>query len=306
MKLDLFDTVYNSAGNAYFLLTEKLGNWIKQAILLVPNMITAVLVFLFFYLIGKLSEAALLRVSNRYPLSREVVKILARIFNIALVMIGLFYSLGILHLDKTVTSLLAGAGIAGLALSFAFQDIATNFVSGFILALRKPFKVDDLVETNGFMGTITQINLRAIHLLTFQGQEVIIPSKDVIQKPIKNVSSNEQRRVELKVGVSYAEDLEMVTQIVQYVIEKLELRSPNLPVEVYCDEFGDSAISIKIWFWVDRINNKFFNKARHEAIVAIHNEFKAKNITIPFPIRTLDFGIKGGKQLTDLPGIGNY
>lgn len=267
-------------------------------------MITAVLVFLFFYLIGKLAEAALIKVSKRYPLSREVVKILARIFNIALVMVGLFYSLGILHLDKTVTSLLAGAGIAGLALSFAFQDIATNFVSGFILALRKPFKVEDLVETNGFMGTITQINLRAIHLLTFQGQEVIIPSKDVIQKPIKNFSSNGQRRVELKVGVSYTEDLNNVTETVQKVIEKLDLRNPDLPVEVYCDEFGDSAITIKIWFWLDRVNNKFFNKARHEAIITIHREFKAKGITIPYPIRIIEFGMKGGHRLSDFPGIG--
>jgi small conductance mechanosensitive channel len=302
MKIELFDTVFNSVENAYALLTDKLGHWVEQAVLLVPNMITAVLIFLFFYLIGKSFELGLVRISRKYPLNREVVRILARILHMALVIVGLFYSLGVLHLDKTVTSLLAGAGIVGLALSFAFQDIATNFVSGFILALRKPFKADDLVETNGYFGRITQINLRAIHLLTFQGQEIIIPAKDVIQKPIKNYSSTGQRRIDIMIRVSFAEDLERVTEIAKAAIEKLNLRSQDLPVEVFCDEFGESSVNIKVWFWVDRINNQFFNTARHEAIIAIHKEFKANKIFIPFPIRTLDFDAKGGTRFSGIPG----
>lgn len=302
----MVNSIFDAFKDAYTLLSDKLSDWIKQAILLVPNVITALIVFLFFFLIGRFAEAAIEKLYNKYSVSSEIVRIVARLINICLMITGIFYALGILHLDKTVTSLLAGAGLVGLALSFAFQDIATNFVSGFIIALRKPFKVGDLVETNDTMGVITQINLRATHMKNFHGQNVIIPSKDVIQKTIKNYSSSGERRVELEVGVSYGEDLEFVTEITTKAILNVKLRDPEKDVEVYFEEFGDSSINMKVWFWIQKVHVRNFLKARHEAVIAIHKAYKEHDITIPFPIRTLDFGIKGGEKLSDLPGFNQW
>ena len=125
------------------------------------------------------------------------------------VSLSLLY-LSILQLDKAVTSILAGAGIIGLALAFAFQDIAANFISGIFISFRKPIKLGDVVKINDYMGKVEQINLRDTIILTFQGQMVIIPNKDVFQSPIENYSLLGRRRLDLVVGVSYGDDLEKV------------------------------------------------------------------------------------------------
>ena len=80
--------------------------------------------------------------------------------------VGVFVALGVVGLDKTVTSLLAGAGIIGLALAFAFQDLAANFLSGVAISVRHPFRIADIIETNDFLGTVKAINLRSTELLT--------------------------------------------------------------------------------------------------------------------------------------------
>ncbi len=288
----MLETVFSSFTDIYTLLAGKLVIWIRQAILLIPNVITASLVFLVFYLAGKFSESLILRFTRGYTLGSEFVRIIARIIYGAFVIAGVFFALGILHLDKTVTSLLAGAGIIGLALSFAFQDIATNFVSGFIIALHKPIKVGDMVETNGYMGYISEITLRAIHLKTFQGQDVIIPSKDVLQKAIKNYTTLGSRRVEIVVRVAYKEDLERVTEIARKAVEQVTERDEVFPVDVYFEELGESSANMRVMFWINLIQNRNFLKARHEAILLLHKAFRNHDVTIPYPARILHFSEK--------------
>jgi len=111
--------------------------------------------------------------------------------------------LSILKLNTAVTSILAGAGIIGLALAFAFQDIAANFISGIFISFRRPLRVGDIVKVKDYMGKVEEINLRDTILRTFQGQTVIIPNKEVFQNPIENFSRLGKRRIDLWIGVSY-------------------------------------------------------------------------------------------------------
>ena len=78
----------------------------------------------------------------------------------------MFIALALLKLDKAVISVLAGVGIVWLALGFAFQDIAANFVAGFIMAVKRPFKAGDLVEVHGHRGRVQSVNLRSTELET--------------------------------------------------------------------------------------------------------------------------------------------
>ncbi len=89
--------------------------------------------------------------------------------------LGFLFALSIVNLDKTVTSILAGVGVIGLALGFAFQDIAANFISGLFMASNKPFQIGDIIEVEGITGKVTAIKLRTTEMKTFQGNDVIIP-----------------------------------------------------------------------------------------------------------------------------------
>lgn len=89
---------------------------------------------------------------------------------------GLFVALGIMDLDKTVTSLLAGVGIAGLAIGFAFKDAIANFLSGIYIAVKSTVNIGDIIEFGDHYGTVNSIGLRALKIKTFQGQEVGSPT----------------------------------------------------------------------------------------------------------------------------------
>jgi small conductance mechanosensitive channel len=106
----------------------------------------------------------------------------------AILSIGFFIMLGVHGLDTALTSLLAGIGVIGLAMGFAFQDIAANFISGMILAFRRPFKLWHIIAVKDIMDKVCKTALRVTVVETFQSQEVYIPNSDVLQGAIYNFS----------------------------------------------------------------------------------------------------------------------
>jgi small conductance mechanosensitive channel len=218
---------------------------------------------------------------------------------IAFVATGIFVALSILQLDKAVTSLLAGAGIIGLALGFAFQDIAANFVSGVLMAIRRPVRLGDVIESNSYFGSVVNINLRSTIIRTMQGQHVHIPNKDIFNKPIVNYSEEGKRRIDLKCGVSYGDDLEKVKKIVLEAITSIDYLITKDEITFFYKEFGDSSINFEVRYWVNFKKQPDYLAAPSDGVMRIKKAYDENNIMIPFPIRTLDFGIKGGEILNE-------
>lgn len=281
-------------------VTDKVMTWWDTFIDMVPNMFVSVILFLIFLLLAKAGQKLFVKVFNRSSNNQALENLFSTIIYYAILGLGLFIILGILKLDKAVTSLLAGVGVIGLALGFAFQDIAANFVSGIMLAFRKPFAIGDIVKLSDFMGTVSRTNLRVTVVETWQGQEVYIPNKDVLSNPIVNYSILGERRIDLAVGVSYADSLEQVQEIIEKTLKGLEgvIRHDDMIFTYY--EFGDSSINFEIKFWIKYPENPSYLEMRSKAIKAIKKAFDEEGITIPFPIRTLDFGIKGGQTLSEM------
>ncbi|UII24767.1 mechanosensitive ion channel [Fulvivirga maritima] len=279
----------------------KLDSWLETLLTMLPNMAVSVLLFVVFMVLAKLAQKLLVRIFERASDNKLLENLFSTMVYYSVLGIGIFIILGILKLDRAVTSLLAGVGVVGLALGFAFQDIAANFVSGIILAFRRPSKIGDVISVKDFMGTVTKTNLRVTVLKTFQGQEVYIPNKDVLQSPIINYTVLGQRRIDLGVGISYGDDLEKVQQVVLDAIKGLDgiLRPDDTIFDYY--EFGSSSINFNIRFWIEYPDQPGFLAMRNAAVMAIKKAFDENDITIPFPIRTLDFGIKGGEKLSEMP-----
>tara|TARA_B100001971_G_scaffold215190_1_gene259600 strand:+ start:25036 stop:25923 length:888 start_codon:yes stop_codon:yes gene_type:complete len=282
------------------ILMKKLDGWAEGLIKIIPNFIAALVVLIIFVLLAKITKNIVSKVSNRLlKNSRALKNLLTSISFIFVLLIGLFISLEILNLEKTVTSLLAGAGVIGLALGFAFQEIASNFVSGILIALREPYKVGDIVQLEDYFGEVNAINLRTTNIRTFDGLEVLIPNKYLFTKPFINFTTTPERRLDIKVGVSYGDDLSKVEGIITDALADLEDRIEGKEIEVFYDEFGSSSINLTTRVWVNYPKNQAFLKAKHKAIICIKKAFDENGITIPFPIRTLDFDIKGGGPLKD-------
>ena len=282
------------------LITEKLNLWAREIIAMTPNLILAAFILAIAFFVAKFAKSISYRVISKVS-NKEVLNNLFAIFiYIFIVGIGLFAALSVLQLDKAVTSILAGAGIVGLALGFAFQDVAANFICGIFITFRRPFNVGDLIETQDYKGRVKIVNLRDTVITTLEGPEVIIPNKAVFQNPIKNYDSSGRRRMDLSVGVSYGDDLEVVKTIALEAVEKVSLKSTVDETTFYYKEFGDSSINFDIRIWVKSTAQSDYLSVRSEAIMLIKKAFDENNIVIPFPIRTLDFGIKGGEKLSEM------
>lgn len=282
------------------LVSDKLETWINGLISMLPNLLGAILVLFAFYLLARLLRKGTEKLFSRFSANQAVIGLISTTIYIIILAAGLFVALGILELDKTVTSLLAGVGIVGLALGFAFQDIASNFISGIFIAFRQPFKVGDIIENEDYLGTVQEINLRTTTIRTFQGLEVLIPNKQLFQNVVINYTNTEDRRVDLPVGVSYGDDLAKVKDITLEAVKHLESIDQSKEVTLFFNEFGSSSINFYVRFWAKSPRQPDFLLAQSDAIMAIQDAYNKNDITIPFPIRTLDFGIKGGVTLSEM------
>lgn len=285
---------------AFGLLTEKLGGWLEQAILITPNLAVALLVMVLAALLGMAAYRLSKRILSRFLKNLSLVRFLSTLIRLCVILAGAIVALNVLQLEKAVLSVLTGVGILGIALGFAFQDMAANFISGIALVLRddKPFKVGDVVEAGEHIGVIHEINLRATTIETFQGQHVFLPNKQLFQEPVINYSFLGKRRIDLEVGVSYGDDLEKVERVTLDAVREIGTLADE-PVKLYYSEFGDSSINFVVMFWIRFVGQADFLAARSNAIKAIKVAYDHEDITIPFPIRTLDFGIKGGTRLSE-------
>ncbi|HWN41596.1 MAG TPA: mechanosensitive ion channel [Thermoanaerobaculia bacterium] len=271
------------------LLARKLTGWGRAFILALPNFLLAVLTVVAFWLIAKAIRNVVMRLLRRVSHSEQVTYLLAQMVYIAVLTAGTFIALGILGLQKTVASLLAGAGIVGLALGFAFQDIAANLMAGVYLSVRRPFRRGHLIKAQDYLGTVIEVNLRWTELLTPQGQLVLIPNKQVFENPIMNYTIRGTRRVDITLGVSYGDDLEKAKRVAMEAVASVPARLPDREVELFYEEFAESSIDFSVRFWINFEAQKEYLAARSDAIVRIKQAFDAEGITIPFPTRTLEF-----------------
>ena len=286
LVLDLFTPIKN-----------KLNSWLLDTVEMLPNFAVALIVLIAFVFLAKLMKNLVLKIFQRTYANAELSKIISKVIYFVVIISGLMLALTMLHLDKTVSSVLAGAGVIGIALSFAFQDIAANFISGLLMAARRPFEIGDVIEVEGYRGKVLNIHLRTTEIITLDGNEVLIPNRLVFGGSITNYYTTKSQRIELEVGISYGEDLEHVQKVVTDAVSQLPNLVETEKAEVLYTAFGDSSINFIVYYWVSYDNYFDFLRCKSEGIIAIKKAFDANDIVIPFPIRTLDFGIKGGEKL---------
>lgn len=265
-----------------------------------PNLVLATIVLaLSIFLSGyvkKYFSKAVYRISSNHTVNSLLVNIATAAFLIVM----LFVVLGILGLDTALTSLLAGAGVVGLAIGLAVQEPLMNVFSGILMSTKRLYNVGDLIESNGYYGIIQQVNLRSTIIKQMSGEEVLLPNKMIIQNPLTNYTVSKERRLDFSCGISYGDDLEKVKSITTEAIEQEVDYDKKRPVEFFYNEFGNSSINFIVRVWLTETTQKSLLATQSQVVMAMKKAFDKNDITIPFPIRTLDFGIKGGEKLNEV------
>lgn len=275
---------------AFDKVLEKLGGWGEALILKTPNFILAILVFVIFWYAGKYMSHFIKKVLLKKVGQESIKAVVARISFIVIVTIGFFLALAILDLDKVLTSVLAGAGVVGLAIGLALQGTLHNTFSGFILSFLPNIQIGDWIVTNNHEGRVVDINLRSVTIIEKDNNAVIIPNSKIIDSPFKNFSGTARSRISVECGVGYESDLEFVKKVTIEAIASVFEQKANEEIELFYTEFGDSSINYVVRYWTNVKDRKDILSAQSMGILAIKKAYNSNDINIPFPIRTLDFG----------------
>jgi len=249
----------------------------------VPNILIALAIFVGSILLARIISRLLHKALTKRDGDPEVALLLSRITKWSILAAG---TLAALQRFFDVTAFLAGLGIMGFTIGFALQDIMKNFVAGIILLIQQPFNVGDAIEVSDYGGSVLAINLRTTEMQTWDGRIVIIPNADVLSNVITNYTRADRRRIDIPVGVAYGTDLDLAKATILQAVKNIPGFIVNPAPSVISDTFGDSAINLTAYFWIDTKKIGLFD-AKDAGVRVIKAALDQKQIDIPFPIRTV-------------------
>ena len=262
-------------------LFDKLQVWFESGIEIIPNFVLAIVILVFAHFVVKLFKRRGERAVGRVSKNLTVGKLIVRFVAISIFVLATFIALGVLHLDKTVTSLLAGVGILGLAFSFAFQHIAANILSGIIISVRSSVQEGDLIESNGQFGNVIEIGLRATKIINVKGQHVDIPNRLVMDNPLVEYSQTNFRRIDVVGKMNFSEDLSSIRTIVEKEMSTFDFiyaeKAPNMVFNEL--DFEKVNFTLRVWMNFTNVDGEFLN-ARSACIERLAKVFADQKIEI--------------------------
>lgn len=244
-------------------------------------MLVLLILFVFFHLANLVQrgvERAMRSAGNRvsYLLRRMVV---ASVKNVIIIIGAL---IAISQLGVSLGPLLAGLGIAGFIIGFALQDSLSNFASGVMILMYRPFDVGDVVDAAGVRGRVSSMSLVNTTFMTLDNQRLVVPNNMIWQSVITNVTAQRTRRIDLIFGISYSDDIEKAEAVLRDILESNEsvLEDPEPIVRVH--ELGESSVNFTVRPWV---NTKDYWDTYWALTKAVKMRFDEEGISIPFPQR---------------------
>jgi small conductance mechanosensitive channel len=266
------------------LIIRQLQELVASAVLFIPNLVAAVVVLLATLYLGSLASRWLPRRVRERGGDPGVGILLGRLAHWTIIVLGVIVALRQVNFD--VTGLIAGLGIIGFTLGFAFQDIAKNFVAGILLLLQQPFGVGEAIEVKGYSGEVLDIAVRATTIKTWDGQQVIIPNADVYTNVITNFSRFPLHRVTLKLGIRYEEDIERALRVFLGAIAEVDGVVADPAPTVHCDGLGNSAVEMSARFWYDQRATGLFD-VTNRVTKALKEVAEKEGINLPYSIQTV-------------------
>jgi len=259
------------------------GDWLRSnGASFVFQALSFLLVLLAFWILARIGRGIVRRALDR---SKLTVSSLARDFFIK--MTGrLIWLLGIIiaiaQLGIEVAPLLAGLGIAGFVVGFALQDTLSNFASGMMVLIYRPFDVGDVIEAGGVMGKVHRMNLVSTMVLTFDNQLLIVPNKQIWGGVIRNVTHQDERRVDMTFGIGYSDDIPKAEKVLAEIVASHEkvLKDPEPVIRLH--ELGDSSVNfiVRPWSKTAEYWDVYWDITRE-----VKRRFDEEGISIPFPQR---------------------
>lgn len=234
------------------------------------------------FMIGRFIANWIVRFTRRHMERRKldalIVNFISNILNWALLLIVITIALSQLGVDTTAMIALLGA--AGIAVGLALQDSMKNFASGVLLIIFRPFATGHFVDAAGTSGVVESITLFTSTLVTPDNREVIVPNSAIYTDNITNFSARPLRRVDMVFGVSYADDLRQVRELLEQIVAADPRILADPAPAIVVGELADSSVNFFVQPWV---NNADYWDVKWAITEQVKLAFDKHGITIPYP-----------------------
>jgi len=242
------------------------------------NIVTAIVIFLVGRWVTGILVRGLRAVMQQQEIDTTLETFVCNLVRMALLIFVVIAAIGALGVQTT--SFIAVLGAAGLAVGLALQGSLSNFAAGVLIVLFRPYKAGDYVEAAGIGGTVQSVQILTTVLTTPDNKRVIVPNSQIMNNVITNYSANDQRRVDMVVGVSYGDDLDKVRKTLEELIaaESRILDEPACTIAV--SELANSSVNFVVRPWVATSD---YWGVKYELTEAIKKRFDEVGIAIPFP-----------------------
>ena len=242
------------------------------------NLVTAIAIFYIGKMVVSLVIRALRKVMQRQEVEKTLETFVCNLVRMVLLVIVIIAAIGALGIQTT--SFIAIFGAAGLAVGLALQGSLSNFASGVLIVLFRPYRVGDFVEAAGISGVVEQVQILTTVLKTGDNKQIIVPNGQIMDSIITNYSANDTRRVDMVVGVSYDDDLDKVRATIKELVaaEDRILDEPACTIAV--SALADSSVNFVVRPWTKTSD---YWGVMFDLTEAIKKRFDKEGISFPFP-----------------------
>ena len=242
------------------------------------KIMTALAIFFIGKFVIRLVVSGVRKIMQKQAVDKTLEKFICNLVSMTLLVVVIIAAIGAMGIQTT--SFIAIFGAAGLAVGLALQGSLSNFASGVLIILFRPYRVGDYIEAAGIAGSVEQVLILTTILKTGDNKQIIVPNSQIMNSIITNYSTNDTRRVDLTVGVSYADDLDKVRKTLEDLIAN-EGRIFDEPATLIAvSELADSSVNFIVRAWVKSTD---YSSVKFDLTEAIKKRFDREGISFPFP-----------------------
>ncbi|CAG9297754.1 mechanosensitive ion channel domain-containing protein [Celerinatantimonas diazotrophica] len=284
---ELTDLVLNSSGILSFFKSFFVNGdqWLLTTVKTVlPRAIIFILVMSLFYGLSRLVKMLVSKMvhSKHSRLSALVQEFFVSMAAKSMILTGILVSFSQIGVD--LAPVLAGLGVAGIVIGFALQDTLSNFASGMMILIYRPFDVGDYVDAGGVSGKVNYMSLVNTTIRTFDNQKIMVPNNKIWGSTINNITAERVRRVDMEFSIGYSDDLELAERVLKDIIDSHPdiLREPEPTIKLA--RLGESSLDFIVRPWV---KTEVYWDVYWDLTRTVKLRFDKEGLSIPFPQRDI-------------------
>jgi small-conductance mechanosensitive channel len=279
----------NNTQEAVTTAWDKIQEMIDSLILMLPNIVLAVIVFILFWMGARAFKLLVRRLTRRHRQARNLGLVLGRLAQGTIILVGLFVALAIVLPSFKPGDLVQLLGISGVAIGFAFRDILQNFLAGILILLTEPFQINDQIVFKSFEGTVEEIQTRATTIRTYDGRRVVIPNSELFTNAVTVNTAWEHRREEYDVGIGYGDDIDQAKQLILESVRSVHGVLTDPAPDVLVMELAESTVNIRVRWWITPPRRADALDTRDAVLTQIKKTLTANGIDLPFATQVVLF-----------------